>query len=116
MPKPAHRAVEGVRRLCNVLIFTVALFLIYFLSIFGPVSAQARAQTKAPQPLKQDENCLACHGQAGMTSGSGKSISVDPVKHAASVHGHRPLVSTQSQFHCPPQPTVAFKPTGCVDR
>jgi formate dehydrogenase gamma subunit len=37
--------------------------------------------------LKQDESCLACHGQAGMTSSTGKSISIDPAKHAASVHG-----------------------------
>jgi cytochrome b subunit of formate dehydrogenase len=40
-----------------------------------------------PQPLKQDESCLACHGQPGITSGRGKSISIDPAKHAASVHG-----------------------------
>jgi formate dehydrogenase gamma subunit len=51
------------------------------------MSARARAQAKLPQPLKQDESCLACHGQPGMTSGSGKSISIDPGKHAASVHG-----------------------------
>ena len=37
--------------------------------------------------LKQDENCLACHGQAGMTSSTGKSIFVDPARHAASLHG-----------------------------
>jgi formate dehydrogenase gamma subunit len=48
---------------------------------------QLLAQPKAPVPLKQDESCLACHGQAGMTSASGKSISIDPAKHAASVHG-----------------------------
>jgi formate dehydrogenase gamma subunit len=48
---------------------------------------QASAQPNAPHPLKQDETCLACHSQAGMTSASGKSISIDPVKHAASVHG-----------------------------
>jgi hypothetical protein len=40
-----------------------------------------RAQAKAPHPLKQDESCLACHGQAGMKSDSGKSISIDPAKH-----------------------------------
>ncbi|MGA9392376.1 MAG: cytochrome b/b6 domain-containing protein [Candidatus Sulfotelmatobacter sp.] len=47
----------------------------------------ARAQSKLPAPLKQDGNCLACHGQAGTTSASGKSVSIDPGKHAASVHG-----------------------------
>ncbi len=34
-----------------------------------------------------DEECLACHGQAGMKSGGGKDISIDPAKHAASAHG-----------------------------
>ena len=56
------------------------------LSLCG-LPARARAQEKVPQPLKQDENCLTCHGQSGMTSASGKSISIDPAKHAASVHG-----------------------------
>jgi cytochrome b subunit of formate dehydrogenase/DnaJ-class molecular chaperone len=34
-----------------------------------------------------DQECLACHGEAGMKSDAGKSISVDPAKHAASAHG-----------------------------
>lgn len=34
-----------------------------------------------------DQECLACHGQAGMKSDSGKDISVNAEKHAASVHG-----------------------------
>jgi cytochrome b subunit of formate dehydrogenase len=34
-----------------------------------------------------DQQCLACHGQAGMKSGAGKSISIDPARHAASAHG-----------------------------
>ncbi len=34
-----------------------------------------------------DEDCLACHGQQGMRSESGRSIYVDPAKHKASVHG-----------------------------
>jgi cytochrome b subunit of formate dehydrogenase len=33
-----------------------------------------------------DQECLACHGEAGIKSGSGKSISIDPAKHAASAH------------------------------
>ena len=49
--------------------------------------ARVRAQSKPSQPLKQDEACLTCHGQAGMKSEKGKSISIDPAKHAASVHG-----------------------------
>jgi cytochrome b subunit of formate dehydrogenase len=34
-----------------------------------------------------DEQCLACHGEVGMKSESGRSLHVDPVKHKASVHG-----------------------------
>ncbi|MGB9202911.1 MAG: hypothetical protein WCB94_02940, partial [Terriglobales bacterium] len=37
--------------------------------------------------LAADQECLACHGEAGMKSGAGKSISIDPAKHAASAHG-----------------------------
>jgi len=66
---------------CLTLLFLIALLLC------APLPIAARAQTKAPQPLKQDESCLACHGQAGMKSDKGKSISIDPAKHAASVHG-----------------------------
>ena len=34
-----------------------------------------------------DQECLACHGQAGMKSDAGKSISIDPSRHSASAHG-----------------------------
>jgi formate dehydrogenase gamma subunit len=54
------------------------------LGVWTLTSAAAQAQST---PLKQDENCLACHGQAGMTSSTGTSIFVDAVKHGASVHG-----------------------------
>ncbi len=33
-----------------------------------------------------DQECLACHGEAGMKSGAGKNISINPAKHAASAH------------------------------
>ncbi len=33
-----------------------------------------------------DQDCLACHGQAGMKSDKGKDIYVNPSKHAASAH------------------------------
>ncbi len=68
--------------------FYTGLFLITLvLLVFATLPASARSQVKFPPPLKQDESCLACHGQAGMTAGNGKSISIDPGKHAASVHG-----------------------------
>jgi hypothetical protein len=59
------------------------LLLLAFLS--NP--ALARQQGKPARPLKQDEACLACHGQPDMKSEKGKSISIRPDKHASSIHG-----------------------------
>lgn len=56
------------------------------LLIFFPVSLSARNQDKPSRPPKQDETCLACHGQADRNSEKGKSISIRLDKHAASVH------------------------------
>jgi len=50
------------------------------------VSAHAGAKEKTASPNK-DEACLACHGTAGMKSGKGKDISINPAKHSASAHG-----------------------------
>jgi formate dehydrogenase gamma subunit len=60
-------------------------FLILFACFCLP--SFARKQDKPAQPLKQDEACLACHGQSGMKSEKGADISIRPEKHAASVHG-----------------------------
>ncbi len=49
--------------------------------------APSVAKNGNAQPLKQDEACLACHGQEGMKSDAGKDIFVNPAKHAASLHG-----------------------------
>jgi cytochrome b subunit of formate dehydrogenase len=43
--------------------------------------------TLTPTPATGDEECLACHGQAGMKSDQGKDISINPAKHAESAHG-----------------------------
>jgi cytochrome b subunit of formate dehydrogenase len=48
---------------------------------------QALARGGRVQALSQDEPCLACHGQEGMKSEKGQDISIQPEKHAASVHG-----------------------------
>ncbi len=48
---------------------------------------RATANPKNAHPLKQDETCVACHGAAGMKSGKGQNISINPSKHAASAHG-----------------------------
>jgi formate dehydrogenase gamma subunit len=47
----------------------------------------ALSLTLASASPAADQECLACHGEAGMKSGVGKSISIDPAKHAASAHG-----------------------------
>ena len=60
---------------------------LFFLLACFCTSSATRDQEKPAQPLKQDEACLACHGQAGMKSEKGKDISIRPEKHVASVHG-----------------------------
>ena len=57
-----------------------------FLAFLSP-SLLAGQQEKPAQPLEQDEACLACHGEPEMKSEKGKSISIRPDKHAASLHG-----------------------------
>src|SRR5262252_1380262 len=54
---------------------------------FFPLFLSARPGEKPSQPPKQDEPCVACHGQPDMKSEKGKSISIRPDQHAASVHG-----------------------------
>jgi cytochrome b subunit of formate dehydrogenase len=76
---------------------------------FFVFSICASAQPKAPLPLKQDETCLACHGQAGMTSSTGKSISIDPNKHAASVHGTLGCTDCHSKIKDFPHPAKVAK-------
>jgi len=66
--RPSHRISLG-------LIFVAILSVLSF------------GQAKGPKPLKQDEACLVCHGQPGFKSDKNKDISVNPLKHAASVHG-----------------------------
>jgi cytochrome b subunit of formate dehydrogenase len=90
------------------LVFRVLLPLaLLLLSVAMPVWAQE--QGKAPAPLKQDESCLACHGQPGMTSGSGKTISIDPARHSASVHGILGCVDCHSTIKDYPHPAKEEK-------
>ncbi|MFZ3264805.1 MAG: cytochrome b/b6 domain-containing protein [Terriglobales bacterium] len=41
----------------------------------------------ASPAIAADQDCLACHGDPGMKSESGKSLHVDAAKHKSSVHG-----------------------------
>jgi len=60
---------------------------LFFLLACLCIPSASREQEKPVPPLKQDEACLACHGQTGMKSEKGKDISIRPEKHAASAHG-----------------------------
>jgi cytochrome b subunit of formate dehydrogenase len=42
--------------------------------------------TRAAAIPVPDQECLACHGEAGMKSSAGKNISIDAAKHAAGAH------------------------------
>ncbi len=57
----------------------------------------------------KDAACLACHGQPGMTSASGKSISLDPAKHSASVHGILACTDCHATIKDFPHPTKVPK-------
>ncbi len=81
MANSTSRVAGVVRRPSFVLLLSVSFLACVLLS------TRIHAQAKASHPLPQDESCLACHGQAGMTSANGKSISIDPAKHVASAHG-----------------------------
>lgn len=106
---------QGAAKLIKriILFFLILPLSVVLLSIARPASVQARAraraQASAPRPLKQDESCLACHGQPGMTSDSGKSISIDSTKHAASVHGTLGCTDCHSKIKEYPHPTKVAK-------
>jgi formate dehydrogenase gamma subunit len=63
------------------------LLVLFCLCVRWSDSLPAAAQQPAAQPLKQDEACLACHGQAGLKSEKGKDVSIRPEARAGSAHG-----------------------------
>jgi cytochrome b subunit of formate dehydrogenase len=78
---------------------------IFCLLAFFCMPSAAREQEKPAQPLKQDEACLACHGQSGMKSEKGKDISIPAEKHAASVHGILGCTNCHTTIKDFPHPT-----------
>ena len=72
---------KSLRSFRAILLFT--LVLPFSLSSARPADKPSKASPSG----KADEACLACHGQPGMKSNAGKSISISPEKHGASVHG-----------------------------
>ena len=102
-------AANRFRRINNVFIFSIFLIFLLSICIALPVRAGSKTQPKPTPSLKQDESCLACHGQAGMTSPSGKSISIDPSKHAASVHGALACQDCHATIKDSPHPVKVAK-------
>lgn len=69
---------------------TLAAFCLCESSVAGDTKKAPDArkpQKAAAQPLKQDESCLACHGQPGVKSEKGRDISIRQQAHAGSAHG-----------------------------
>ena len=71
--------------------------------------ALARQGEKPAQPLRQDEACLACHGQPDMKSEKGKSISIRPDKHASSIHGGLGCTGCHTSIKDFPHPATIAK-------
>ncbi|MCX6551724.1 MAG: cytochrome c3 family protein [Acidobacteria bacterium] len=63
--------------------FTLCCVLI--LTLVGPAAAGTPPQA-APKPPTNDD-CLACHGDAGAVRGDGRSVAVKPEVFGASIHG-----------------------------
>src|SRR6516164_6928216 len=61
-------------------------FSLWFALVGVLAPSDAAAKQKTASPANRDEACLECHGTAGMESGKGKGISVNPAKHSASAH------------------------------
>ena len=60
--------------------------------------------------LASDQDCLACHGDPGMKSESGKSLHVDAVKHKSSVHGDLGCTTCHVDVKEYPHPKPMRKP------
>ncbi len=86
-----------------------AVFVIFFVIVLTFILSPLAAQSKQPQPSKPDETCLACHGQAGTKSDAGKSIFIDPGKHAASAHGILACTDCHTSIKDFPHPTKIAK-------
>jgi formate dehydrogenase gamma subunit len=64
----------------------------------------------APAGRAQDEMCLACHGEKGMTDAKGKSLFVDAAKLKASIHGPLSCQTCHADLKEYPHPKRVAKP------
>jgi len=65
---------------------SIQLFGLLFALVWVLAPTHAAAKDKTASFPSKDEACLACHGTAGMKSGKGRDISVNPAKHLAGAH------------------------------
>jgi formate dehydrogenase gamma subunit len=101
---PKKEARRSVWRHFNVLVIGWFCCLVFVICPELPAG-----QGKPPLP-KEDEACLACHSQADLKSEKGRSLFVDPQKHAAGAHavlGCRDCHTTIKDF---PHPATVPKP------
>jgi cytochrome b subunit of formate dehydrogenase len=61
--------------------------------------------------IASDQDCLACHGEAGMKSESGRSLHVDAAKHKSSVHGELGCVTCHVGVKEYPHPKPMRRPS-----
>jgi hypothetical protein len=83
----AVRAVNQQSSWSRAFVLGMTLRGVLFSLVFLSIPLLGRQQEKPAQPLKEDEACLACHGQPEVKSEKGKSIFIRADKHAASLHG-----------------------------
>ena len=77
-----------------------------FALAFGAVPA---AYSQSHQASSPDAECLACHSQSTLTTGSGRSVYVNEAKHKASVHADLPCVACHSDISGFPHPKQVQK-------
>ena len=68
----------------------------------------AWAKPPAEKPAA-DQECLACHGEAGMKSSAGKDISINPAKHASSAHSILSCKDCHTDIREFPHPTKVVR-------
>jgi cytochrome b subunit of formate dehydrogenase len=74
------------------------------------VAAAMFALLTAVPAVASDQDCLACHGDPGMKSESGRSLAVDPARHKSSVHGDLGCTTCHTGVKEYPHPKPMRKP------
>jgi hypothetical protein len=67
-------------------LFLFSCRVVFALVVSASLAAAAPQKAAAPKPPSNDD-CLACHGDAGAVRADGRSVTVKPEAFAASIHG-----------------------------